>query len=135
MIPASNRKFNTFSQFLYDDLIQSPLLREMRYFKENRASLDSKYPYDRADSLAKEIKRLGEFEDGKTFLDKFRHLVTTIGNALGFVRLLRSASINYCSKHIEFLPYSTTFIDPIYQQEEEQVSFEEYAKKASFSGN
>ncbi len=107
----------------------------MRFFKENRASLDSKYPYERADLLAKEIKRLGEFEDGKTFLDKFRSLVTTTGNALGFVRLLRSASINYCSKHIEFLPFSTTFVDPIYQSEEQQISYEEYAKKANFSGN
>ena len=108
----------------------------MRYdtFKEHKSSLDGKYPYDRADLLGKEIRKLGEFEDGKTFLDKFRELVTAIGNALGFVRLLRSASINYCSKHIEFLPSSASTIDPTLQQtEEEQESYEEYARKANFS--
>jgi len=38
--------------------------------------------------VAKEIKRLGMFEDNKTFLDKFRILITTIGNALGYKNAL-----------------------------------------------
>ena len=44
------------------------------------------------------------FEDGKNYLDKCRIIITEIGNALGFVRLLRSSSLSYCSKSIEFLP-------------------------------
>lgn len=66
--------------------------------------MDGKYPFERAELFYKEIKRLGLFDDGKNFLDKFRIMVTEIGNALGFVRLLRSSSLNYCSKSIEFLP-------------------------------
>ena len=31
-----NRKFNVFSQFLFDEMVQSPLIREDRYFKENK---------------------------------------------------------------------------------------------------
>lgn len=58
------------------------------------------------------MKRLGTFPDGRTYLDYFRQLITEVGNALGFVRLLRSASLNFCSKSIEFLPY---------QQDEEEV--------------
>jgi WASH complex subunit 7 len=58
-------------------------LRETKTFRENKEAWDGKYPYTRADSLMKEIKRLGVFEDGKTFLDKFRLLITTIGNSLG----------------------------------------------------
>ncbi len=79
-----SRKFNVFSQFLYDDLIQSPLIREAKQFRENKEAWESRFPYTRAEALAKEIKRLGQFEDGKTFLDKFRILITTIGNALGY---------------------------------------------------
>ena len=33
-------------------------------------------------------------------MDKFRILVQSVGNALGFIRLVRSASLNTCSKNI-----------------------------------
>lgn len=66
------------------------------------------YPFERAELLYKEIKKLGVFDDGKNFLDKFRTLITQVGNALGFIRLLRAASLNFCSKSIEFLPYRFT---------------------------
>ena len=52
----------------------------------------------------KTIKKIGNFDDGKNYLDQFRIILTQIGNSLGFVRLLKSASLNYCSKCIEFLP-------------------------------
>lgn len=38
--------------------------------------LDGIYPFERAEALYKEIKKLGVFEDGKNFLDKFRILIT-----------------------------------------------------------
>ena len=38
-----------------------------------------------------EITNLGAFEDGTTYLDKFRVLMASVGNSLGFIRLLRSA--------------------------------------------
>lgn len=37
-------------------------------------------------------------------LDKLRIIITSLGNGLGFVRLLRSASLNYSSKSVQFLP-------------------------------
>jgi hypothetical protein len=43
-------------------------------------------------------------EQGKSFLDQFRILVTEIGNALGYVRMVRSASMYYCSEAVKFLP-------------------------------
>jgi len=82
---------------------------------------------------------MGTFEDGRTFLDKFRILITTIGNALGFVRLMRSASINYCSKHIEFLPYSITSnmseTDPSDNENSDVLYniYEDMAKQSDFS--
>lgn len=81
------KKFAVFSQFLFDELIQSPLIREERYFKENKEKTNGKFPYERAENLIKEVKRLGLFEDGKNFLDKFRVLITSVGNALGSIFL------------------------------------------------
>lgn len=84
------------------------------------------YPYERAELLYKEIKKLGVFEDGNNFMDKFRLLITSIGNALGFlripifltfsfikrfVRLIKSASLNYCSKLIEYMPLYNEDLD------------------------
>lgn len=57
-------------------------MREDRYFREMKDQLDGKYPYERAENIYKEIKKLGVFDDGKNFLDKFRILITNVGNAL-----------------------------------------------------
>ena len=47
---------------------------------------------------------------------------------------MRSASINYCSKQIEFLPYSlTSNINA--EQETDTNIFEEMATKANLSSN
>lgn len=72
------KKLDIFSQFLYDDHIKSKLLKELCYFQENKSKLDSKYPYDRADKFNKGIRVLGEI-DGLSYLDKFRILITQIG--------------------------------------------------------
>jgi len=37
-------------------------------------------------------------------LDKFRQLVTSIGNALGIVRMIRNASLKDNSNLIKFIP-------------------------------
>eukprot|EP01017_Pseudomicrothorax_dubius_P003217 TRINITY_DN10403_c0_g1_i5.p1 TRINITY_DN10403_c0_g1~~TRINITY_DN10403_c0_g1_i5.p1 ORF type:complete len:268 (+),score=106.25 TRINITY_DN10403_c0_g1_i5:97-804(+) len=52
----------------------------------------------------------------------FRELITQVGNALGLVRLLRSASINACSKAAEFVPAL-----------EERPAFYELAENAGLS--
>lgn len=68
---------------MYDEVIQSLLIRENRYFLQNKTSLNSQYPFERADAVYKEISRLGHFDDLKTFMDKLRELITEMGNALG----------------------------------------------------
>lgn len=42
--------------------------------------------------------------DGLSYLDQFRQLITQIGNALGYVRLIRSGGLHACSNAISFLP-------------------------------
>ena len=41
------KKFVVFSQFLYDEHIKSRLSKDFKFFKENKAQLDQKYPLDR----------------------------------------------------------------------------------------
>ncbi|DAZ94688.1 TPA: hypothetical protein N0F65_000003 [Lagenidium giganteum] len=100
------KKFDIFSQFLFDEYIKSYLQREKRWYKKHRddKEVDNKYPYDRAFQFNKDIRKLGVSDSGKTFLDQFRMLITEIGNALGYVRMVRSAGMNYCSNAIKFVP-------------------------------
>jgi WASH complex subunit 7 len=110
------QKFMTFSQFLYDDNIKSRLMKDVRFFKTKRKELDSKYPHARAEAFMKSIKRMG-MAHGIDFLGAFRKLVTEIGNALGYVRMIRSGGLRYCSEATKFIPDLT--VEP---------TFEEHAK-------
>eukprot|EP01104_Vermistella_antarctica_P012640 TRINITY_DN3700_c0_g2_i4.p1 TRINITY_DN3700_c0_g2~~TRINITY_DN3700_c0_g2_i4.p1 ORF type:complete len:921 (-),score=299.85 TRINITY_DN3700_c0_g2_i4:108-2870(-) len=98
------RKFVIFSQFLYDDHIKSRLYKDVRFFKEKKEELELRYPYDRADKFNKEIRRLGILEGGHTYLDQFRILITHIGNAMGYIRMVRSGGFEYLSNAIRFVP-------------------------------
>ncbi|KDO19274.1 hypothetical protein SPRG_21586 [Saprolegnia parasitica CBS 223.65] len=101
-----SKKMDIFSQFLFDDYIKSFLKRELRWYKSHKddADVDHKYPYTRAFEFNKEIRQLGVSDAGRTFLDQYRILITEIGNALGYVRMVRSAGMNYCSNAIKFVP-------------------------------
>ena len=108
------KKFALFSEFLYDDNIKNPLLQEQRYFTTNKEKLKGRYPYERAEKISKAIKKLGTGKGGLTFLDKFRSLITHFGNALGYVRMIRNASLKDNSNLIKFIPKfvdETNFLD------------------------
>ena len=62
-----------------------------------------RYPYARAVKVEQQIRKLRVFKDGSTFLDKVRVLITQIGNALGFVRIVRSAGMHYCGNAAKFV--------------------------------
>jgi len=100
-----SKKFHIFSQFLFDDYIRSHLAKEKRWFKKHHKNedVDNKYPFMRAMSFVKDIRKLGVSEN-KTFLDRFRILISEIGNALGYVRMVRSAGMKFCSDAVQFLP-------------------------------
>lgn len=96
-------KFHIFSQFLFDDYIKAYLSREHRWYRKHKHECNNVYPYDRAVKFVREIRKLGVSEN-KSFLDQFRVLITEIGNALGYVRMVRSASMYYCSEAVKYLP-------------------------------
>ncbi|EGG20814.1 hypothetical protein DFA_00679 [Cavenderia fasciculata] len=98
------QKFSIFSEFLFDDQIKSRLYKNLKYFRENKEKLDNMYPFDLAVEFEKDIRQLGLTEAGLSFLDQFRILITHIGNAMGYIRLVRSGGQQYCSNAIRFVP-------------------------------
>ena len=62
---------------------------------------------DRAVKFNKGIRKLGSADDGSSFLDQFRLLITEIGNALGFVRMVRLGVMHYCTNAAKFVPSLT----------------------------
>jgi len=62
------------------------------------------YPFERAEKMVRNIKKLGTSKNGTDCLHKFRQLVTQIGNALGYVRMIRSASLKDNSNLLKYIP-------------------------------
>ncbi|KAH8397847.1 hypothetical protein KR222_003588, partial [Zaprionus bogoriensis] len=89
------QKFYTFSTFLHDEHIKSRLLKEYRYHAEHKHQKPyQSYPYERAEGLIKKIRKLGVSSNGDPYMDLFRKVITQVGNAVGYVRLLQSGSKN-----------------------------------------
>ncbi|XP_056000960.1 WASH complex subunit 4-like isoform X5 [Ostrea edulis] len=116
------KKFYVFSQFLYDEHIKSKLIKDWKFFRENHMQTDQKYPVERADKFNKNIKNLGLTPDGESYLDQFRTLISQIGNAMGYIRMIRSGGLHCCSNAIRFIP-----------DIEDIMSFEELCKEESLS--
>lgn len=104
------KKFFTFSQFLYDDHIKSRLLKDVRFFKETKDKTDQRYPFERAEKFTKIIRKLGVNDKGESCLDQFRRLISEIGNAMGYIRMVRSGGLHCCSNAIRFVPDLETII-------------------------
>ena len=98
------KKFYIFSQFLGDEYIKAKLIKEIRYYREQKYELDQKYPHERAEKVSRAIKKLGTSEDGVSYLDKFRIVITQIGNAMGYIRMIRSGGLHCTSNAIRFIP-------------------------------
>lgn len=96
------KKFVGFSEFLLDDHIQSCLVKEYRFWKGNKGNPNG-YPYERAETIKKDIRKMGFVDGGLTSLDHFRHLISEMGNALGIVRMVRSGGLHYSSSACGFV--------------------------------
>ncbi|XP_041059183.1 WASH complex subunit 4 isoform X2 [Carcharodon carcharias] len=116
------KKFYIFSQFMYDEHIKSRLIKDIRSFKETKDQNDQKYPFDRADKFNRGIRKLGLTPEGQSYLDQFRQLISQIGNAMGYVRMIRSGGLHCCSNAIRFVP-----------DLEDIVNFEELVKEEGLS--
>ncbi|XP_022901254.1 WASH complex subunit 4 [Onthophagus taurus] len=97
-------QFFVFSQFMFDELIKSRLLKDIRFFTEHKSELNQMYPFERAEKFNIGIKKLGLNEEGLSPLDLFRKLITQIGNAMGYIRLIRSGGRRCLSDATCFIP-------------------------------
>ncbi|KAG9490492.1 hypothetical protein GDO78_006044 [Eleutherodactylus coqui] len=116
------KKFYIFSQFMYDEHIKSRLIKDIRFFREVKDQNDQKYPFERAEKFNRGIRKLGLTPDGQSYLDQFRQLISQIGNAMGYVRMIRSGGLHCCSNAIRFVP-----------DLEDIVNFEELVKEEGLS--
>lgn len=113
------KQLSAFSHYLHDEHIRLRLAKDMCHFKENANSGEDKYTYERADRLLNYFKRYGlaqqqeqQVATGETnaipnsvnYLDALRNNITQIGNALAFVRMLRSGALNCVSQSVNFIP-------------------------------
>lgn len=98
------QKFFAFSHFLYDEQIKARLTSDAKYFLENGEALNQTYDYNRAHAFNRKIKNLGLSETGETYMDLFRKLICHIGNAIGYVRMIRSGALHECTEATVFLP-------------------------------
>lgn len=119
------KKFVIFSQFLFDEQIKSRLSKDARFFRENSAQLEQKFPFDRASKFNKGIRKLGVLDGNSTYLDQFRLLISQIGtaerllchtkctffhaapclgNAMGYVRMIKAGGLHFVSNSIRFVP-------------------------------
>ncbi|XP_037936689.1 WASH complex subunit 4 [Teleopsis dalmanni] len=121
------QKFYTFSQFLYDEQIKSRLMKEFRSYTERKQNDKYPlYPYERADAFNKDIRKLGLSKDGQTYMDLFRKVITHVGNAMGYIRLVRSGSIhaNYsASLYLPKFDENLTFAETCKKENLHDVTF------------
>lgn len=97
-------KFYIFSQFMFDELIKSRLLKDIRFFSENKHELNQMYPFERAEKFNFAIRKLGLNQNNLSYLDLFRKLITQIGNAMGYIRLIKSGGRRCLADATCFIP-------------------------------
>uniref|UniRef100_A0A1I7XQL9 MYND-type domain-containing protein n=1 Tax=Heterorhabditis bacteriophora TaxID=37862 RepID=A0A1I7XQL9_HETBA len=96
------KKFAIFNQFLANEHIHAQLQKDIRYFDENRENLRKMFPVKRAEKFNRAVSKLGVLDSDETYMDKFRSLITQIGNALGFVRSLVSGAASVVNQMKEY---------------------------------
>ena len=79
------RKFAVVNELLYIDYMSTLLYTEFKYWTENKERLGVKYPLEKAEEMARKILDAGLLPDGSSIIEKFRKIITQIGNALGYV--------------------------------------------------
>ena len=97
-------KFEVLTSLMKDDYMVSKLMSYRKWYKQHGEAIDQLFPYDKAVEYAKSIKQLGRDKNGETFLDKFRKLVTHIGNAVGIIRMVKGAVLNIAWTSCQLLP-------------------------------
>jgi WASH complex subunit 7 len=97
------------TQFIMDEYIKSSLMLEKRFWLDNKEKILNKYPYERAENLCNDIKNILKTKDELTLVDKLRNYISQIGNALGFIRIIKTALMEFESQNIKFFSKNNNF--------------------------
>jgi WASH complex subunit 7 len=79
-------------------------MKDAKHFNAHKDTYEGLYPLQRAEKYNTEMRKLGVAEDGRTFLDQFRQLVSEVGNALGYMRMVRSGGLRAIADAAVFIP-------------------------------
>lgn len=85
---------------VFDDYVQSCLVREGRFYKEN----GMRYAFGRWGTVSEAIKKFGSDSQGEDYFDRFTQVITSIGNAIAFVRMLRVGELDGARDTMQFIP-------------------------------
>ncbi|CBH17549.1 hypothetical protein, conserved [Trypanosoma brucei gambiense DAL972] len=99
------KKLAILSQFLCDDHVKSRLLKNAKLLHHKKEERSVEYTLAWAEKFIREMHKLGVADDGQTFLSKFRHLVSEIGNALAYMRMMRSGGLRAVADSAAFVPF------------------------------
>jgi WASH complex subunit 7 len=103
------QRIKIITQFLMDEFIKSSLMLEKRYWLDHKEDLGNRFSYDRAEKLLNDIKNLSKGKDELTLIDKLRNIIAQMGNALGFIRTIRTALMEYNSQNLKFFGDNSLF--------------------------
>ena len=96
------KQLNNFcKKFLLDDAVKNLLQKQAKKFNRDKEKYAGKYPYRWALEVAQTIKTLAE---GENYLDVIRRRITEMGNTLGFVRMIKNASLKDNQNLLRYLP-------------------------------
>ena len=96
------KQLNNFcKKFLLDDTIKNLLIREAKRYARDKDKHGGLYPFKMAQELARKLKQLADDED---YLDTIRKRITQIGNSLGYVRMIKNASLKDNQNLLKFIP-------------------------------
>ena len=96
------KQLNNFcKKFLLDDTIKNLLIREAKRYARDKDKLGGHYPFKMAQELARKLRTLA---DDENYLDTIRKRITQIGNTLGFVRMIKNASLKDNQNLLKFIP-------------------------------
>lgn len=92
---------NFCKKFLLDETIKNLLFREAKIYTRDKDKLNGYYPYEKAYALSRNLRQLVE---DVNYLDTMRERITQIGNTLGFVRMIKNASLKDNQNLLKFIP-------------------------------
>jgi len=100
------QRIKIITQFIMDEYIKSSLMLEKRYWADYKEKNNNMYPFSKAESVCNDIKNLLKTKDETTLIDKLRIFISHVGNALAFIRTIRTALKEFNSQNLKLFNHN-----------------------------